>query len=318
MWPGHLHQRGDGSIAAHEGVVVHIDIVHPSVADELATNRIVTGQVGCGVAADPDPAPVILVHTAREGGCAGMNGPQILQGVLGWIEAQQMASIGRTHIKPSDAAHKRCRGEVRARHLGNELPELAGFRVDLQDEEVLRCLAHDRVETGRSLMVVPSVEMHPVDGPYRNSEIARGVAASSEAAFSKRTDKVAISPRQARPHGRCLVGSWNIASPPVVVWMEHCDPTDRRHILRRHPNRSDQRRALLDSTMPRAPAPRSGVVYNGSRFFSVFSSGPTLRRLTLVAETDRRCSRRYSWAAKRAIFRKVFLAGNKTAVFSVL
>jgi hypothetical protein len=50
---GHPDQAGDGAIRIDKGIIVHIHLVHAAIVGELAGLRVVAGQIGGPVTADP-------------------------------------------------------------------------------------------------------------------------------------------------------------------------------------------------------------------------------------------------------------------------
>jgi len=87
MRAGHSNQAGDCTIGVYQRESIHVDRVHSAIMDEPFACRVIAGQVGHAITADPDAALAVFVHLAGKSGCAGMDRSQILQSVLGRIEA---------------------------------------------------------------------------------------------------------------------------------------------------------------------------------------------------------------------------------------
>ena len=172
MGPRLPDQAGDLAVRGNQGIVVQINVGHAAVARELAGFRVVNGQVGPRIAADPDTTVLVLVHPAREGGGLRVDGAEVQKRVQAGIEAEEVPGVRGPDVEAARAAHQRGGRVVGSRYLGDELPERAGFRVDLQDEQVVGLLSHGDVHAGAALTVPAGMEPDPVDGAYRDADIA--------------------------------------------------------------------------------------------------------------------------------------------------
>ena len=95
-----------------ERVVVHVHVVHATMAGEHAGTWIVFGEIRCGIAANPDMPCGVLVHSAREGGRFWVDGAQVFQDARPEVEPKKVPGIGRADVQLAIATQQCGRGVV--------------------------------------------------------------------------------------------------------------------------------------------------------------------------------------------------------------
>ena len=85
-----------------------------------------------------------------------------------------MARVCRADIKPAVTPHMNRGGIIRFWNINRVLARRAGYRIDLQYEEIGSLLRHRRVETDSAGAIAARVELRPIDCAHRHADLADG------------------------------------------------------------------------------------------------------------------------------------------------